>query len=74
MNFPVVMGEELNLRFDEHPPKGDQAARIQKLREEAKALAVTIQALCPESREKALAFTNLEQTLMWAIAAIARRE
>jgi hypothetical protein len=28
--------------------------------------------LCPESREKSLAITNLEQAVMWANAAIAR--
>jgi hypothetical protein len=30
--------------------------------------------LCPESRELALASTNLEQCVMWANAAIARNE
>jgi hypothetical protein len=28
----------------------------------------------PESREQSLALTNLEQAVMWANAAIARRE
>ncbi len=27
---------------------------------------------CPSSRELSLALTNLEQTLMWAVASIAR--
>lgn len=28
--------------------------------------------LCPESREKSLAVTNLEESVMWANASIAR--
>ena len=35
---------------------------------------MTIQGECPESREKSLAFTKLEECIMWANAAIARNE
>ena len=56
-----------------HPP-ADEAVidRFEAVRENAKVLASQIDALCPESREKSLAFTNLEQALMWAIGSIAR--
>ena len=33
-----------------------------------------VNALCPESREKANAFTQLEDSIMWFNAAIARNE
>ncbi len=65
---------EIGKRFKYHTPKGDQPERYQKLRAKAKELAEMIEALCPDSREKALASTNLEQAVMWANASIARRE
>lgn len=65
---------DIETRFTYHPPKGDQATRYELLRGNAKTLAVTIQELCPDSREKALAMTKLEEASMWANAAIARNE
>lgn len=60
--------------FSYHPPKGDQIERYARIREEAKQFAFTIEKLCPPSRERSLALTNLEQAVMWANAAIARNE
>lgn len=68
------MSDELEVRFTYHPPKGDQPARFQAIRDTAKALAVLIEESTPASREQALAFTALEESVMWANAAIARRE
>ncbi|MDT2194096.1 DUF7681 family protein [Paenibacillus larvae] len=39
-----------------------------------KELAYLINEICPNSREKSLAITNLEQVVMWANASIARNE
>lgn len=69
-----MIPEELETRFTYHPPKGDQPDRYRAIRAQALLMANTIDASCPESREKALALTNLEQAVMWANAAIARRE
>lgn len=66
--------QELETRYTYHAPKADQPGRYASLRGEAQRLAALIEALCPESREKALAHTNVEQAIMWANAAIARRE
>lgn len=66
--------DELEVRFTYHPPTGDQPDRYHKLRKVAHALASHVVDLCPESRERSLALTNLEQAVMWANAAIARRE
>jgi len=56
-----------------HPPKDDVTVEnYEWLRGEFKALATVIDSVCPDSREKSLAFTNLEQALMWAIGSIAR--
>jgi hypothetical protein len=66
--------EELNRRFSYHPPKGNQAERYENLRAYGRELAVHIDILCPDSREKSLAMTALEEAIMWAIASIARNE
>lgn len=60
--------------FTYHAPKGDQPARYEEIRRLARELANYINQNCPESREKALALTNLQQTSMWANAAIAINE
>lgn len=60
--------------FTYHAPKGDQAERYTEIRAKAKELAELIDTACPNSREKSLAFTNLEQSVMWANASIARNE
>jgi len=65
---------EIHKRFTYHPPKGDQARRYQEIRDEAKDLAGKIGVYCPESREKSLAITKLEEAVMWANASIARNE
>jgi hypothetical protein len=64
----------LENNFTYHPPKGDQQERYVRLRDEAKGLAGTILDLCPDSRERSVALTNLEQAVMWANASIARNE
>lgn len=60
--------------FTYHKPHGDQQDRYEMLREHAKILARVINARCPESREKSLALTNLQQAIMWANASIAINE
>lgn len=66
--------EQLDNNFVYHAPKGDQTERYQKLRDKAKELAEFLNELCPESREKAVAFTQLETAMFWANASIARNE
>lgn len=64
---------ELDNRFSYHRPTTMQATVYEEIRARAKELAVFLDTVCPESREKALAFTELESTVMWANASIARR-
>ena len=66
------MEERIENNFMYHAPNETQTLKYESLRRYAKDLAYEIQALCPESREKALAMTKLEETVMWANAAIAR--
>lgn len=60
--------------FTYHPPKGDQVIRYEMIRDRGRGLAEFIDEKCPDSPEKSLALTNLEQAIMWANAAIARNE
>lgn len=64
---PVI---ENNSKY--HAPKEGQPAKYDAIREKAKELANVIDELCPNSREKSLAMTNLEQAVYWANAAVAR--
>jgi hypothetical protein len=65
---------DLRNRFTYHAPKGDQAARYEAIRDDALAMAMNIDTRCPDSREKSLALTHLEDAVMWANASIARNE
>lgn len=66
--------EQIIHNFTYHPPFGTQLARYTTLREDAKSLAISIQTRCPDSREKSLALTKLEEAVFWSNAAIARNE
>lgn len=65
---------EIENRFTYHSPKGNQPQRYEAIREKAKDIAHLMNAQCPDSREKSLAFTKLEEAVMWANASIARNE
>lgn len=60
--------------FTYHAPHGDQAQRYNVIREQAKQLALTLVKFTPQSREQSLALTELEKSVMFANAAIARNE
>lgn len=55
-----------------HTPKEGQTEKYEAIRVKAKELAQLIEVECPESREKSIAYTQLETAVMWANAAIAR--
>lgn len=65
---------DIENRFTYHPPKEGQPAKYEALRPRFKDLAYIIEAQCPDSRERALALTKLEEAVFWANAAIARNE
>ena len=60
--------------FTYHAPKEDQIARYTEIRQNAKLTAELFDKLCPDSREKSLDMTKLEEAVMWANASIARNE
>ena len=66
--------EKLNNNFTYHAPKGNQQSRYENIRAQARDFAEAILLQVPVSRERSLAFTKLEEAVMWANAAIARNE
>ncbi|MDT2259639.1 DUF7681 family protein [Paenibacillus larvae] len=63
---------QIENNFKYHAPKEGQIEKYTTIREKAKELACLLDEVCPNSREKSLAITNLEQVVMWANASIAR--
>jgi hypothetical protein len=61
-------------RFTYHPPKLDQPERYVKIRNTAKDMALLLDCLCPDSAEKSIAISKLDEAVMWANASIARNE
>ncbi|EKN67485.1 hypothetical protein P9E76_01530 [Schinkia azotoformans] len=68
------MNSQIENNFMYHSPKEGQPEKYTAIREKAKELAYLIDEVCPNSREKSVAFTNLETAVMWANASIARNE
>jgi len=68
----MELNETLETNFKYHPPTQEKQDKYVALRETAKSLAYLITDLCPESRERSIAVTGLEASIMWANASIAR--
>jgi hypothetical protein len=73
-NTYTVNGPAIEKSFTYHAPNPKQVLQYEKLREEAKKLAYIIAATCPDSREKSLAMTKLEEAIMFANKAVAHEE
>jgi len=68
------INSQLENSFTYHSPKNNQPQRYEAIRGKAKELAHMINELCPDSRERSIAQTNLEQAVMWANKSIACNE
>lgn len=66
--------KELENRFSYHTPTDEKSDQYEHLNWKACVLAAYIDKYCPDSREKSLALTKIEEAVMWATAAIARNE
>ena len=60
--------------FTYHAPDTEQIARYAALRDHARHFAHLLVELCPPSAERTLAVRRLQETVMWANAAIALNE
>jgi hypothetical protein len=64
---------DLRRRFKHHPPRDEKTIEHhQHVRSGCTELALCLNDLLPEGREKSLAITHLEEVMMWSNAAIAR--
>lgn len=66
--------DEIKNNFKYHAPTDSQVDRYGDIRDKGHELALLINLNCPESREKSIAFTKIEEAIMWANASIARNE
>jgi hypothetical protein len=66
MTYPI----ENNFTY--HAPKEGQQEKYVAIRTKAKELAQLLLDMCPESRERSIALTEIETAVFWANAAIAR--
>lgn len=67
--------EQLRHNLTNHPPVDSGVVHdIEFVRTKTKDFGEVILANCPPGRERSLAITNLEQTVMWAVASIARNQ
>lgn len=70
------MGDELFEQnannFKYHKPKGNKADMYEELRNKGRELADMVAGICPNSRERSLAITHIEEAIFWANASIAR--
>lgn len=66
--------EQIENNFSYHPPKEGQPQIYTSIRNMAKDLAMAIDSMCPDSREKSTALTRLEECVFWCNAGISRCE
>lgn len=64
--------EHLETTFRYNSPSAAEEEKFRELQNEAKAFALKIESECPESRERALAFTKIEEAVLWAVASLTR--
>lgn len=69
----MLTQEELDNRFNYHAPSSEEKQQAHSaIRSECKKLAEFMNIMLPESREKALVMTKLEELMFWANACEAR--
>lgn len=63
-----------SLEYHKMEPGSEKQEIFETLRNQAIVFAAVINDYTPESREQSLAYTHLEETLMWAIKSVAIRD
>lgn len=65
--------DELWKRFSHHPPKDEHTVkRHEKVRSAIRECVGAMECVVPDSREKSVMLTKLEEAMFWANAGIAR--
>lgn len=70
----IELQQRIERDFNYHAPNEAAIKDMKELRDSARLLAHQINFLVPDGREKALALTKLEETVMHANAGIARNQ
>lgn len=70
----MIPQSQIDNNFTYHSPSQEQSIKYVKIRRDARDLVHILNELCPDSREKSLAVTKLEEAVFWANASIARNE
>lgn len=68
------MNIDIGKNFTYQKPSGDSVSIIEEIRKRCKGLAIFIDDFVPDSREKSIAITKIEEAMMWANAGIVRNE
>lgn len=68
------MEKQIENNFKQHGVTKANGLLMDGLRTACKNIASDIDAACPNSREKSVAMTKLEEVMFWANAAIARNQ
>jgi len=69
------MKNQIEKNFRSYVPKDETVKDAHyHVRNECKVLANELDSVCPNSREKSLAMTKLEEVMFWANAAIDRNQ
>lgn len=70
-----MLPSDIDKRFDYHPPSHPGIAELHgDIRNAHKQLALVLAEVLPAGRESSLSITKLEESMMWANAAIARNQ
>ena len=79
ITFKYLRGDKMDIEkihksLTNQKPNEEQIERIENLRYSCMIMADEINDKCPDSREKSLAITKLEECLMWAVKSIVLEE
>lgn len=64
------MAVPMRPQYVNHKPSEAGLASIERIRLDVNELHTLIEQACPQSRERSLALTHLEEVCMWAVKAI----
>jgi hypothetical protein len=64
--------ETIDNNFTYHKPMPTDLIKFERLRNMAKEYSELVNELCPDSREKSIAITKIEESNMWSNASIVR--
>lgn len=67
----MIGNDEIQNRFGYHRANADSAPKHHRVRQEFTAIAVELDELLPDGRDKSLAFTALQEAMHWSNSAIA---